>query len=89
MKQGQLLFTKDGRVVGNAIIIEVTDNGRYRIETDFGNGGFVYTAAEVEARWHHRDRDGFERIVHPRRWRSERSAAQAKQNLENDLDDLL
>ena len=34
---GTILYTKDGRKTGNAIIGEIYDDGLYSIRTDYGN----------------------------------------------------
>lgn len=75
MKEGQHLFTKDGRVFGNAIITQVTSKGLIRIETDFGNGGSFLTKEEVETHWH-LHREGHVTITPVAEWRADRAKAQ-------------
>lgn len=74
---GQHLFTRDGRIVGNAIVTEVTPEGLIRMETDFGNGGSLLNANEVHEWWHTTDSDGNVRISDVKRWREDRSKCQA------------
>jgi hypothetical protein len=33
----QVLWTKDGREIGNAIVIKIFDSGSIQIKTDYGN----------------------------------------------------
>lgn len=69
---GQHLFTRDGRIVGNAIITEVTPDGHYRIETDFGRGGSLLSLKEIEAWWHTEDSEGQPRISEVNQWREDK-----------------
>jgi len=51
MERGTLLHTKDGRKIGNAIIVEQASRESgpvFRIETDFGNKA-VLTFDEIES----------------------------------------
>lgn len=75
---GQHLFTRDGRVVGNAIVTEVTSEGLIRIETDFGNGGSLLNAKEVAEQWHATDAGGAVRISDVWHWRADRQACISK-----------
>lgn len=70
---GQHLFTRDGRAIGNGIVIATRDDGAVRIETDFGNGGQWLSPSEVEAWWWTTHRDGQVRISDLDRWRRDRA----------------
>lgn len=74
---GQHLFTKDGRKIGNAIIIEVTPDGLFRMETDFGNTGELLNAKEIEEWWHTTDDHGNVRISEVCEWRKQRARKQS------------
>jgi hypothetical protein len=71
---GQHLFTRDGRMIGNAIITEVTTDGMIRMETDFGNGGSLLNFAEVTAWWHTTDEKGQIVISDVAQWRADRNS---------------
>lgn len=73
---GQHLFTRDGRIVGNAVVTEVTPEGLIRMETDFGNGGSLLNAKEVAEWWHTTDAYGAVRISDVSRWRADRKKCQ-------------
>lgn len=51
LKIGTLLHTKDGRIIGNAIVIKCCDDDTYCIETDFG-GGRKIDFNELNERFH-------------------------------------
>jgi hypothetical protein len=85
MKVGQHLYTRDGRIIGNAIITEVRETPQgteAKIETDFGNGGSWFNAREIEA-WWWTHRDGEVVTSKLERWRADRVAAQQKSSSEN------
>lgn len=69
---GQHLFTRDGRVIGNAIITEVTSQGLIRMETDFGNGRSLLNTAEVNEWWYTTDSGGYVRVSNLSQWRKDR-----------------
>lgn len=77
-KVGQHLFTKDGRIVGNAIITEATTEGLFRIETDFGNGGLLLNANEVDEWWYASDIHGEDCISDVEQWRRDRKQLRGK-----------
>ena len=86
LKIGQHLFTRDGRVHGNAIITAVHDNKlgtRYDFETDFGNVGRSLNTAEVHEAYYTTDRDGEVRISELERWRGDRNQIRKDAHLEN------
>lgn len=84
MKTGQHLFTKDGRIVGNAIITEVLPDSRVRVETDFGNGGSILNEREINDWWHVTDKEGRERISGIEVWRREREFARTERANQTD-----
>jgi len=69
---GVTLFTRDGRVVGNAIVIEKFGD-LWRVETDFGNQ-MTMTKNEVDA-WYHL---GHQSTV--ARWRRDRQQLQIQES---------
>lgn len=72
LKLGQPLYTRDGRVVGNAIITNVSSDGYCDIETDFGNTARRLSVQEVTDRWHLTDADGNVCVSELSRWRTDR-----------------
>lgn len=69
---GQHLFTKDGRKVGNALIVGMKDD-LFQIETDFGNGGSWLSRQEIDGWWHTEGLQmGHPMISSVERWRSDR-----------------
>jgi hypothetical protein len=70
---GTHLFTKDGRVIGNAIITERKvdiPSAQWAYETDFGNTG-VSTLAELQSRWHFVRNDEVQ-VTSVEEWRNDR-----------------
>lgn len=47
MREGQILFTKDGRKIGNAVVTAALLSDVFRIRTDFGNT-LVLNRAEIK-----------------------------------------
>lgn len=80
LQEGQHLFTKDGRIVGNAIITGFSPLGRGLavVETDFGNGGSLFNHEEILAWWHPTDAAGNTQVTPVSQWREERMSAQNK-----------
>lgn len=71
---GQHLFTRDGRIRGNAIITGHIDHPElgdvWSIKTDFGNASKL-TTKEIEG-WYHTMRDGAPFISETARWEEDR-----------------
>jgi hypothetical protein len=82
---GQHLFTRDGRKFGNAIVCEVDEGGRVRVETDFGNGGSWLSVREVEEMWF-TESHGAPQISDLAWWWKDRDAARKESvlNLKNE-----
>lgn len=76
MQIGQHLFTKDGRIIGNAIITETKQDPELgllsRFQTDFGNGDSWLTLREIE-NWWWTERDGQPVISNLARWLHDRA----------------
>ena len=72
---GQRLFTRDGRIIGNAIITETKLDPEHgfmaRFETDFGDGKTWLSLGEI-ARWWWTERDGEPAISPVDEWRADR-----------------
>jgi hypothetical protein len=76
MKKGLTLFTKDGRVCGNAIVTgdaeSHPDLGKiWPIETDFGNTARLIQS-EINDQFYTCDKDGYERVQDIAKWREDR-----------------
>lgn len=66
---GLILYTKDGRNIGNAIIIDYISNN-YTLETDFGN--IVHFSYQEIIDWFYLGKDGFEHRVNICDWKFDR-----------------
>lgn len=51
MKKNQILFAKDGRTIGNAIITKILGDDNFVIKTDYGNK-LTMTKKEIETLFH-------------------------------------
>lgn len=47
-----VLLTRDGRKVGNAIVVKVSDAGLHTVRTDYGNDGGDLSREEIDALWY-------------------------------------
>lgn len=75
LEPGRLLHTKDGRKIGNAIILECmaprpdrASEPVFKIRTDFGNI-VLFTSAEIAGYWH---TDGEQRFCSIEQWSEDR-----------------
>lgn len=84
IQPGLQLFTKDGRRVGNAIVLTRIDDPPpgvaelWLCETDFGSR-FAFVPKEIDDEFWTHAKDGTQRITDPETWRRERSGFQLKQ----------
>jgi len=75
---GLILYTKDGRNIGNAIIIYYKDN-IYTLKTDFGN--IVHFSYQEIIDWFYLSKDGFEHRVRPETWRMDKKIIEDENKL--------
>lgn len=80
LQVGQLLFTKDGRLIGNAIVTEVKDDAIF-YETDFGSRSRGLSLPEMEHMFHFADRQGNVGVIDYERWWNERSSSRNREQL--------
>lgn len=76
LQVGQHLYTRDGREIGNAIVVDIHDSPTgllVDIETDFGNPGRKLNPAEVNSLFHVANADGDVAVSDLARWRADRA----------------
>lgn len=79
---GLQLFTKDGRITGNGIIIEETPTGDWVIETDFGNTTTLTPIEVADRFWTSQKEDWSPTITPLGQYRQERSNKQLRTQFE-------
>lgn len=83
LTEGHTLFTKDGRVTGNAIVLrQIPDANNptlYELETDFGNV-VKNTLGEIQEKWWLTDTTGAAQVQDVDKWKQDRQLLRLKAN---------